>query len=80
MRREEFKYKVAKNNIPESWFLINNGSQEDTFCLEEVYGKWYFYYYEKGNRENELIFDNVEDALEILYKKLLIEKKYHGTI
>lgn len=74
---QELKRKLNDLSIPKDWYSINDGLKPDAYILENVYGKWIFYYFdEKGNRQNEREFDSEESACSYLLDKLMTELKY----
>ncbi len=55
--------KLDEIGVPKRYYSINGDLSSDTYILNEVYGKWEFFYFdEKGNRNNYKIFTNVNDA------------------
>ena len=77
MNIQELKNKLNKLNISENWYSINGGLKTDAYILDYVHGKWIFFYFdEKGNREDEKEFDNEDDACTYIFKKLMNEIKY----
>ena len=69
---------LLKNlRIPESYYSLNSGLKYDAFIIEEQDGKWiYFYFDEKGNREDEHVFYNENEVCEYLLKKIQTEYEY----
>lgn len=69
--------KLDKLGVPKRYYSINGNLSSDTYILNEVYGKWeYFYFDERGNRNNVKIFDNENDACQHLLKVLENEMNY----
>jgi hypothetical protein len=77
MDAQELKRKLKNLNIPEDWYSIDGGLKPDAYILENIYGRWVFYYFdEKGNRQNERKFDSERKACLYLFDKILTELKY----
>ncbi len=56
---------LLKMNVSKSYYSINESIRTDTYVLNELHGKWeYFYFDEKGNQQNYKIFDKEKDACE----------------
>ena len=63
--------------VPKRYYSINENLASDTYILNEIYGKWeYFYFDEKGNRNNYHIFENENDACIYMLDILKTEVKY----
>ena len=68
---------LDKMQVPQSFYSINSNLKTDAYILNYVYGQWeYFYFDEKGNRLEEKIFSNEEEAAEFFLKKIQNEIKY----
>lgn len=77
MNVQELRRKLCDLSIPAAWYSINEGLKPDAYILEKVYGKWIYYYFdEKGNRQNEREFDSENSACLYLLDKLMTELKY----
>lgn len=74
----DLQNELNKLGIPKSWYSINEGLKSDAHILQEIYGKWHYYYFdERGNRENEKIFENESQACDYIYKKLKESKFFY---
>ena len=68
---------IEKLGVPKSYYSINGSLSSDTYILNQVYDKWeYFYFDEKGNKNDYQMFDNESDACECLLKVLEEEMRY----
>ena len=55
--------KLDEIGVPKRSYTINGDLLPDTCVLNQVYGKWeYFYYDEKGNQNDYRTFENESDA------------------
>lgn len=55
--------KLDEIGVPKRFYTINGDLLPDTCVLNQVYGKWeYFYYDEKGNQNDYRTFENESDA------------------
>lgn len=69
--------KLEELGVPKRYYSINGKLSSDTYILNEVYGKWeYFYFDEKGNKNNVKLFDNENDACLHLYEVLENEMSF----
>lgn len=49
--------------VPKRYYSIDGKLLSDSYVLNEVYGKWeYFYFDERGNKNNCKIFDDENEA------------------
>ena len=56
---------LLKMNVSKSYYSINESIRTDTYVLNELHGKWeYFYFDEKGNQQNYKTFEKEEEACE----------------
>jgi hypothetical protein len=68
---------LERREVPKRYYSINGDLSSDIHVLNQLYGKWeYFYFDEKGNRNNYHTFDNENDACEYLLKILVSEMGY----
>ncbi len=65
MKKAELILKLQELGIQESAYSINEGLKFDAFNVEEYYGMWYVYYYERGNRCEERLFIEESKAYKI---------------
>ena len=69
--------KLDEIGVPKRDYSINGDLLPDTHFLNQVYGKWeYFYFDEKGNKEDYRMFDNESDACKYMLGMLENEIKY----
>lgn len=74
---KQLELELSNLNVPNSYYSINGSLKTDAYILNKVYSKWeYFYFDEKGNKENYRIFDEESDACNYLLEKLKVELKY----
>lgn len=81
MKYDELMENIYENNIPSSWFSINQGLKPNAYILFKNYDKWeYFYLDEKGDRLDSRLFSEPEKAFDFFWQKLLVEKSYPPSI
>lgn len=69
--------KLDEIGVPKRYYSINGNLLPDTCILNQVYGKWeYFYFDEKGNKDDYRMFDNESDACEYMFRILENEMKF----
>lgn len=69
--------KLNEIGVPKRYYSINGHLSSDTYILNQIYNKWeYFYFDEKGNKNDYKIFDNECDACYYLLRVLEDEMKY----
>jgi|WetSurMetagenome_2_1015567.scaffolds.fasta_scaffold203403_2 hypothetical protein len=72
MNREQLEDVLNKEHISPNIYSLNGPDNYDNrFILEERYGTWYAYYFERGEKINEQIFSNEDEACRYLLKKIL---------
>ena len=62
MDRQQLRYLLAKEGVPEWAYSLSGGLAEDRLCLDEVHGRWLVYYVERGRRWNERWFRTEDEA------------------
>lgn len=80
MNKIELKEYFKKHNIPEKYYSLNGGMEEEKICLDDVHGKWVVYSVERGKMWGIREFDDEEKACkyfldEIIFLLELIKKK-----
>ena len=71
---------LDKLKVPKNYYSINGDLRTDTYILNNIYGKWEYYYFdEKGNREDYHEFENENEACEYMLTKLKAEINYPPT-
>lgn len=69
--------KLDEMGVPKRYYSINGDLLSDTYILNQTYGKWeYFYFDERGNKNDYKTFDNESDACIHLLGILENEMKY----
>lgn len=77
MNVEYLVKKLDEIGVPKRYYSINGDLLADTYILNQIYGKWeYFYFDEKGNKNDCKTFDNENDACIYLFGILENEMKY----
>jgi hypothetical protein len=72
---------LLKMNVSSSYYTINGSLKTDTYVLNEVHGKWeYFYFDEKGNRQNYKVFEKEEEACNLFLSIIKNEISYPTSI
>lgn len=63
MTESELKIELNKLKVPEEWYSINEGIKFDAYILNKIYYFWeYFYFDERGEKNEYKKFDNENDA------------------
>lgn len=69
--------KLDEIGVPKRYYSINGDLLPDAYILNKIYGKWeYFYYDEKGNKNDYKSFDTEKDACMHMLSVLTNEMKY----
>ncbi len=79
MTESELKIELNKLKVPEEWYSINEGIKFDAYILNKIYYFWeYFYFDERGEKNEYKKFDNENDACNFFLEKLKREMEiYH---
>ena len=81
MNLEVLKNMLAKNNVSDSIYSLNEGLKPNAYILNKNYSKWEFFFLdEKGQRNNFHEFINEEDAFEFFWGKIELEIRYPLSI
>lgn len=73
----KLKKKLVENNIPESWYSLDEGLKPDACILYKNYSRWeYFYLDERGGRNDYKVFYSEEKAFDHLWKKMEYQLKF----
>lgn len=68
--------KLDEIGVPKRYYSINGDLLPDAYILNNIYGKWeYFYYDEKGNRNDYKSFDTENGACMHMLSVLTNEMK-----
>ena len=77
MNIEELKIKLDELGVPQKFYRINESLASDVYVLNNIYDYWeYFYFDERGNKNEYRRFNNENDACTYFYKILESEMKY----
>ncbi|HWE87965.1 MAG TPA: hypothetical protein VG317_00715, partial [Pseudonocardiaceae bacterium] len=57
----ELEEVLKARGVRDDLYSLSGGLAEDTLCIDEIYGKWFVYYAERGKKWDEKEFDS-EDA------------------
>ena len=77
MNVSQLREKLNSFGVPNNYYSINENLISDTYVLNQVYDKWeYFYFDEKGNKNDYRQFDCESEACAFFFDKLSIEMKY----
>ena len=69
--------KLDEIGVPKRYYAINGDLSSDTYILNQIHGRWeYFYYDEKGNKNDYKTFDTENDACMHILNVLKNEMKY----
>jgi hypothetical protein len=72
MNRSELKEKMDKEGIsPNAYSLYGSYGVDSVYVLEERFGTWFVYFFEKGNKGNEVIFNNENEACSYFLTEVL---------
>jgi hypothetical protein len=82
MNRQELKYKLDEIGINTGFYSLFGELLPDRIVLCQNYDKWeVFYFDERGNRNNEIIFHSESDSCNYIYdyfkKQKEIEQKFN---
>lgn len=77
MNIEVLKIKLEELGVSHKIYRINGNLASDVYVLNHIYDYWeYFYFDEKGNKNDYRKFSDEKDACAYFYKKLEFEMKY----
>lgn len=62
MTKVELERKLKDMNIKETMYNLNGGLPNEAYCMEEIGGKWYTYYSERGQRTSLKAFETEQEA------------------
>ena len=69
--------KLDEIGVPKRYYSINGDLLPDVYILNKIYGRWeYFYYDEKGNKNDCKSFDTENVACMHMLSVLTNEMKY----
>lgn len=73
----ELVKKLDEIGVPKRYYSVDGCLLPDTYILNKVYEKWEFFYFdERGNRNNHKTFSNENDACDYMLGVLENEMKY----
>lgn len=78
MDRAELRRILDEEGIRRDVYSLDGGLQNDTMCIEEVYGQWFFYYTERGIRSGERKFATEDEACRYLLERLRNDSSAHS--
>lgn len=71
MKKSDLLDMLKKNQVPESWYSLDDGLKMDAFVIIENYSCWEFFYLdEKGDRQDFHLFSREEEAYDYLWSKI----------
>jgi hypothetical protein len=73
MKKDELLAGLKSLGVSEDAFSLNDGLKSDAFIVEENYGMWYVFYYEKGERCEERLFIEESKAYQYLFERFVKE-------
>ena len=77
MNIESLKEELKRLQVPENWYSINGSLQSDRHFLMQNYHRWeYFYFDERGNRDNYKVFMDEGEACEYFLCTIKSELAY----
>ena len=77
INKSQLVKKLQSLGVPKNYYAINEKFTADTYVLNNIYGKWeYFYFDERGNREGCRSFSSENEACEFFLQVLRDEIKY----
>ena len=62
MTRRELEKILNASNIDRFAYDLNGGLPNEAYCMEELGGKWYTYYSERGQRTSLKAFETEQEA------------------
>jgi hypothetical protein len=71
MNKIKLKSILDENKINPMTYSLSGGLNNDTICIEEIYGKWHVYYTERGEKFDEKIFNSASEACEYFLNWIL---------
>ena len=70
MNLDDLKERLIKMKINPLYYSLNDGLKSDSLILTIYFNKWeVFYMDERGNKHDELIFNNENDACVYIYNR-----------
>lgn len=77
MNINELLNELNKLKVSEKDYSLTGELKSDAFILNQDYGKWiYFYFDEKGNKEDYHEFETEDMACKYLLEKIKLELSY----
>ena len=74
---ESLKKELKRLQVPERWYSINGSLQSGKYFLMRNYHRWeYFYFDERGNREEYKVFMDEGEACEYFLCEIKSELAY----
>jgi len=70
MNKIELNEYLKKHNIPEKYYCLNGGMEEEKVCLDNVHGKWIVYSVQRGKMWSIKEFDDEEKACKYIFDEI----------
>lgn len=70
MTLHELREKLVENGVPLELYSLDGGLPHEAFCINNIDGKWEYYYSERGLKSGLITFDNEYDACDYFWYKV----------
>ena len=70
MDKLELRRRLNQHRVRPDHYSLDGRLKNDAFILEETHGKWTVFYFERGDRYDERVFDSEERACGYIYGML----------
>jgi hypothetical protein len=70
MNRSECEALLIQEGVKREYFDLNGGRNDNTYTIGETYGKWYYYFFERGEEFDRREFATESKACEFLLQRI----------
>jgi len=70
MNRKQLENEFQKSGVRADAYSLFGTLKDDAHIIDEIYGKWIVFYFERGSRSNEQEFSTENEACQYLLELL----------